>query len=149
MKTTQAMRGVVGVIVVLVIAGLVMNWVGDYRSASKSATPAKETPSGETTKTEDSSTGDAESGGDAASGDAGSSDGAAEQPAATKVVLVVEVDGLNFRKEPNSDSPAMRGLKKGERVTLLEDQGDWYKVLDEKDITGYITSNPSYTSKVK
>ena len=109
---------------------------------------SKETPSGETTKTEDSSASDPQAG-DATGGDTESTDGAAEKPAAPTVVLVVEVDGLNFRKEPNSDSPAMRGLAKGERVTLLEDQGDWYKVRDAKKVIGYITSNPSYTSKVK
>ena len=64
-------------------------------------------------------------------------------------VLIVSVDGLNFREQPDGQSKAIRGLSKGERVTLVATQGDWYKVEDSKGVIGYITSNPTYTEKPK
>jgi uncharacterized protein YgiM (DUF1202 family) len=147
MDTKRAIRAVIGLVVVLVLAGLVMNWVGDYRGASTmNGAPAKGAPSSESTKTGDSN---AAPEGGASTNDKPASGTAPEKPAAAKTVLIVDVDGLNLRGEPNGDAPAMRGLRKGERVELLEDQGSWYKVLDKNGDTGYITSNPSYTTKVK
>jgi uncharacterized protein YgiM (DUF1202 family) len=147
MNTSRAIRTIVGLVVVMALAGLVMNWVGDYRSAStKGSAPETSAQSSESTKSGDSDT--APSGG--TSGDQKpASETAPENPPAAKTVLVVDVDGLNFRAEPNADSPAIRGLRKGEKVGLLEDQGHWYKVVDKNGDTGYITSNASYTTRVK
>lgn len=143
-------RGAIGVVVVFALAGLVMNWVGDYRTASRShsstqqGTSSAESPNGGATTGSDS--GDSSNGTD---GSAGAAEPSAGQADGQQAIITVEVDGLNFRKEATADARAMRGLKKGEQVTLVEDLGDWYKVTDADGVTGYITSNPSYTTKTE
>lgn len=143
MSGKKVIRGVIGIVVVFALFFLVLNWVGDYRSASKKpVVPAKNTSSKTSTSTDADGKGSTPQeavveeqpadGGDTAIG-----------------ALIVEVDGLNFRKQPSGDSPAVRGLKKGERVDILEDLGDWYKVRDGNGEVGYITSNQSYTRSIK
>ena len=55
---------------------------------------------------------------------------------------------LNFRKEPDKDAAVIRGLKKGEKLVLIEEQSGWYRVKTSKGTEGWITASPSY-SKVE
>lgn len=144
MSGMKVIRGVAGVIVLLLLLFVVLNWFGDYRDAAGgSDAGAKGAGSTETTST--SETGDTSS----ETQEPPAEERPADETAAAKGVLVVEVDGLNFRKAASGDSAAMRGLKKGERVDLLEDLGDWFRVRDKDGTVGYITSNSSYTRSVE
>lgn len=118
-------------IVFFVVAG----WMNDYRDATQQReVPQGESPSAtETVEPSDETTKPAE----ASSGDT------VDAP----VVLVVKIDGLNFRKQPKSDGAPIRGLKQGEKVTLVAEEGSWLVVKDSKGVKGYISSNPQYTEE--
>lgn len=49
----------------------------------------------------------------------------------------VSSDGINFREEPNTDSKVLKTFLQNAQVTILEEQGEWYKVT-YKEQTGYI-----------
>lgn len=118
-------------VVFFVVAG----WLNDYQDA----TQQRETPQGESpTATET-----VEPSGEATKPAKASSGAKADAP----VVLVVKIDGLNFRKQPKSDGAPIRGLKQGEKVTLIGEEGSWLVVKDSKGVKGYISSNPQYTEE--
>jgi len=60
-------------------------------------------------------------------------------------VLIVTTDGLNFRVDPDATAKNLRGLKEGEKLTVVKKNGDWYQVKTATGETGWITDNPSYT----
>ena len=142
MNTVKIAKAVLGIAVVLVLFLIVANWWGDYRGAAagakagKGSTATSSTVTGGTSVSPESGMGN----------DSGATAGGTDAP---PQVLIVSVDGLNFREQPDGQSKAIRGLSKGERVTLVATQGDWYKVEDSKGVIGYITSNPTYTEKPK
>jgi len=72
-----------------------------------------------------------------------------EEAPAEEQVLEVLTDGLNFRVDPDATAKAIRGLQKGETVTVLNKNGGWYQVRTEQGDTGWITDNPSYTRTKK
>lgn len=121
--------------VLVIVFFVVTGWLGDYRQAtrqrevpqgeSQSATETQE-PSDEATQPVEAPT---------------------QDKAAEPVVLVVKIDGLNFRKQPKSDGAPIRGLKQGEKVTLVGEEGSWLVVKDSKGVKGYISSNPQYTEE--
>lgn len=49
----------------------------------------------------------------------------------------ISSSGINFRKEPNTDSEILRVFVQNASVKILEETGDWYKVT-YKDQTGYV-----------
>ena len=49
----------------------------------------------------------------------------------------VTVDLANLREEPNENSTILEQLTLNEEVEIVEQDGDWYKVIARK-ITGYI-----------
>jgi uncharacterized protein YgiM (DUF1202 family) len=134
MDLVKLAKAAVGVIIVIVLFIIVMNWWGDYRSAT-----AAKAGSGSTVTSSTANNGEASS--DSTSTTTDGSETNSNAPEA----LVVSVDGLNFRREPDSSAKTLRGLSKGERLTVLATEAGWYKVEDSKGVVGYITSNPSYT----
>jgi len=72
-----------------------------------------------------------------------------QEPVEDVQVLVVLTDGLNFREGPDNDSIAIRGLDKGEKVTVVKKDDGWYQVTTDQGETGWITDNPSYTRTEK
>ncbi len=134
MDWVKLTRAAVGVVVVAILFGLVANYIGNYREATRAGGSASS--SGTATPTPDGST-------------PSTSAADSSEPEASAQVLIVAVDGLNFRKEPSGQSRAMRGLSKGEKLTLLATEGDWFKVRDGNNVVGYITSNPAYTDVAK
>jgi uncharacterized protein YgiM (DUF1202 family) len=121
--TARLVKAVVGLVIVLVLLIMVSNWWGDYKSA------ASQLPSKPSTGTVD------------ASGTAGSKDGTATGSAKTGVVLI---EGLNFRAKPDATMDSIRGLKKGEKVTIIAIKGDWYQVKDSKGVDGWIAAKSQY-----
>jgi len=136
MDARRFLKTVIGLVVLVGLLMLVLNWWGDYRAAQRASASKRQI---ETTATPSPQS---------------SEETATDTPAspvesATKTVLVVQVPGLNFREEPSGTAKAYRGLKKGEKVVLLEQDGDWYKVEDVNGLVGYITANPAYTQKTQ
>lgn len=52
----------------------------------------------------------------------------------------VKADRLNVRKEPTTDSARIGYIDNGEKVKLVEDCGDWMKVLYTEGKEGYVSS---------
>jgi len=129
-------RAAVAVVVLVSLALIVRGWWRQYKSAPR--------PSQDTTQTAEPIAPTDTQGEEApaAAPEAGDT-------AAAPTVLVVRTDGLNFRVKPDSTSEAIRGLEKGETLTVVTKDGDWYQVKTAKGETGWITDNPSYTSVQK
>lgn len=60
----------------------------------------------------------------------------------------VTTDGINFRKEANTDSQVLRVLITNLKVNIIKEEGDWYKVT-YKDETGYILKKYVSEKEVK
>lgn len=118
--TERLFKGALGVIVVVVLLVTVTNWWGDYKREAARQPEKITTSTVESTKTS----------------------GASKSSSAT--VVVVLIDGLNFRKKPASDAATIRGLKKGEKLTLVSKAADWYQVKDSKGTVGYVAAKPQY-----
>ncbi|RJG15461.1 SH3 domain-containing C40 family peptidase [Paenibacillus thiaminolyticus] len=77
---------------------------------------------------------------------------AAEAPQAAATAQQVSANqtgniiaSVNLRKEPSTSSSAIRLMKKGEKVTILDKHNSyWYKVRDEKGNTGYMSTSSKY-----
>lgn len=120
MTASKLIRAALGVAVVIVLGIVVMNWWGDFRSAgSFKPTTTVTTPTG------------------------GASTSTTE---AVSGIAIVKIDGVNFRTKPSSSAKLIRGLKKGEEVTVVLKDGQWYKVEDSKGKTGWVTANGDYVT---
>ena len=117
----KLVKAVLGIVVVLVLASVVYNWWGDFKSASV-------TVAGTTTQTVNPG------GSQIATGSAGTTYG------------LIRIDGVNFRVSPNSTSKLIRGLKKGDKVVVLAKEGQWYKAKDTKGKTGWVTASSDYVA---
>jgi len=54
------------------------------------------------------------------------------------------IEGLNFRKAPDTNSVTIRGLKKGEKLVVVASKPDWYQVKDAKNTVGWIAAKSQY-----
>jgi uncharacterized protein YgiM (DUF1202 family) len=117
---SKLIRAALGVAVVIVLGIVVMNWWGDFRSAGsfKPTTTVTTPTGGASTSTTEAVTG----------------------------IAIVRIDGVNFRTKPSSSAKLIRGLKKGEEVTVVLKDGQWYKVEDSKGKTGWVTANADYVT---
>ena len=118
--TARLVKGILGVIVVVILFITVSNWWGDYKREAARQPGKVSTSTVESTKTSGASN------------------------ASTASVVVVLIDGLNFRKKPAADAATIRGLKKGEKLTLVSTTADWYQVKDSKGTVGYVAAKPQY-----
>ncbi|NTU71907.1 MAG: SH3 domain-containing protein [Coriobacteriia bacterium] len=114
-------RAGAGVVVVVVLGFVVMGWYNDFKSAQSAAPVASPTTTStvNTTLTADASV-------------AG--------------VGIAQIDGVNFRVKPSSSAKLIRGLKKGEEVTIILKEGQWYQVKDSKGKSGWVTANADYVA---
>jgi N-acetylmuramoyl-L-alanine amidase len=64
------------------------------------------------------------------------SSGQPKSPA--KRTATVQTDGLNLRGQPSTNSPVLGTLKLGTTLTILEQQGDWYRVQTPDGKTGWV-----------
>lgn len=137
MNTTglKVAKGIIAVIVLVVILFTVRGYLTDYREAPREdTTEPTQTVSPSDTQTEPQDDADTDEPTDADT---------------DPQRLTVTIDGLNLRTKPDSTAEAVRGLKKGEVVTVISKTGDWYEVSTEKDEEGFITDNPGYTKAAK
>ncbi len=56
--------------------------------------------------------------------------------------------GINFREEPNTDSKVLKVFAQNAKVTILSEEGDWYKVKNN-DQTGYVMKMYVSSKKVE
>ncbi len=125
------LRGVAALAALVVLIFVVWGYVSDFRDAGNTAPETTSTV--EPSQTPDGAKAAAE----------GAKEGAAESTAGK--VVIVTIDGLNFRTKPESDAKAIRGLEKGEKLTLVKTQDGWYQVKDAAGKVGWISSNPQYS----
>jgi len=117
----KMIRAAIGVVIVIVLGFTVLNWWNDYKSAAATKKVAVVTTTTGSTAPTVTVTG----------------------------IGVAKIDGVNFRTKPSSSAKLIRGLKKGEKVTVLMKEGTWYKVKDSKNKTGWVTANGDYVVLTK
>jgi len=142
-------RAGAGLIVVVVLAAMLGNWWGDYRTAAEQARRAKASAdaSGTTNATATASTVPTPSKSSAGKGSRVFTP--ATITSGTKVVIVL-IDGLNLRKTPEPDGASIRGLKKGETLIVVSEKTKgWYRARDEHGVLGWVSSNEAYTAVKK
>ena len=115
MSVAKLVRAAVGVVVVLVLGFVVMNMWNDYKVAAKNRPAAPATGSASTA------------------------------PSSTvSGAGVIKMSGVNFRTKPSSSAKLIRGMKEGEKVTILLKDGQWYKIKDSKGKSGWVTATGGY-----
>ena len=134
------LKAVGGLLVLVAILFTVLSFYGNYREAQEARNaPAETTATPEAAPAEET----AEEGEQPAEEQpAEGSDQPAEEGG--KVVIVV-IDGLNFRPEPSPDGAPIRGLAKNDRLTYLGTENGWYHVRDVEGTEGYVSANSQYT----
>ncbi|WP_429816896.1 SH3 domain-containing protein [Brevibacillus porteri] len=60
------------------------------------------------------------------------------QPSSSSQTATVKTDGLNLRSEPNTTSAIQATLPVGSKLTVLEKQGDWYRINTAAGKTGWV-----------
>ncbi|MFG0213233.1 SH3 domain-containing protein [Brevibacillus porteri] len=60
------------------------------------------------------------------------------QPSSSSQAATVKTDGLNLRSEPNTTSAIQATLPAGSKLTVLEKQGDWYRINTAAGKTGWV-----------
>lgn len=120
MSVMKIVRAGLGVVVVVALGFVVMNWWSDFKSASTNGNPSTSAPVQGSPSTVPTET--------------------------VTGIGVAKIDGVNFRTKPSSTAKLIRGLKKGEKVTILLKDGQWYQVKDSKGKTGWVTANADYVA---
>ncbi|KMZ41753.1 N-acetylmuramoyl-L-alanine amidase [Bacillus sp. FJAT-27238] len=60
------------------------------------------------------------------------------QPSSSSQTATVKTDGLNLRSEPNTSSAIQTTFPVGSKLTVLERQGDWYRIKAADGKTGWV-----------
>ena len=115
-RNAKIVRGVLGLIVVVALLIVVHNWYRQYKTAPRAVAVV-------TTSTVAAT--------------------ATASPASTQVVLVL-IDGLNFRSKPDATGTSLRGLKKGEKLVVVGKAGTWLHLQDSSGALGWVAYNPQY-----
>lgn len=127
----KAAAAAVGLVIVAVV---VMGYFGEYRAA-------KGTAGGEATRSVDA-TGASE---DSTLTGAGMNV-MSRTSGATPSWVIVQIEGLNLRTQPESDAEVIRGLSRNEKLRYVSGKTGWYQVTDKDGRTGWISSNPQYAT---
>lgn len=140
-------KAVAGAIVIIALLIVVNRWWGEFRSSAATA-PTNGTESsatgGEGASTGETSTQDSK---DAEKTDTQPQPDAkspADSKSSDKTVVIL-IDGLNFRESPSQDGNVIRGLDKGEKMTLVAEKSGWYQVKDSDDVEGWVYGSDKYT----
>ena len=144
-------RGVVAVVVAVALLWVAMGIVADYRQAKdlqKAKAAAKAAAQSEPETDTETATSDLLHP-DVTSEPATSGTKPGAVPAPKGSTVVVLVDGVNLRVEPDTKAKVIRGLKKGDELILVATEGDYYKVEYAKGKTGFVSSKPHFTKVVE
>ncbi len=135
-RLSKTLRATLGAMTLLVLVMVVQGWWRDYREASFRPAVSETTP---TVSADDATDSPGPREGEGREGDA---QPPAQQRQGTVRVLI---DGLNFRRRPAADAKPIRGLRKGEVLTVLSERAGWYEVRSADGTKGWVSSNPNYT----
>ena len=69
------------------------------------------------------------------------------KPTPTGKTIVVLVDGVNFRQRPSGSSGIITTLTKGAKLTLIEQEGDWFHASTDSGVRGWLTSSSQYVER--
>ena len=117
----KIIRAIAGIAVLAVLAVVVFNWWGDFKSAASSAVLISSTTT------------------------TGTGSPASFTASGTVTYGLVKTTGLNFRTKPMSaPTTFIRQLKKGDKLRVLAKDGTWYQVKDAKGRVGWVTADPTY-----
>ena len=58
----------------------------------------------------------------------------------------VGAEVLNMRLDPSTDSEVVGSVTESEKIEVVEDQGDWVKIVTEDGVYGYVSADYVYTS---
>lgn len=143
-------RSVAGVVVLIVLVSVVFRWWGQYLEMAREASSATATGSPAQRAAEAGAASQSEEDEKPVSAPDETPQQPAEEPADTgepQGTLEITTQGLNLRTEPDRGSASVRGLNRGEVVTLLAEQNGWYQVRDAQGAVGWISSNSSYSKR--
>ncbi len=130
--TLNIIKGVAALAILAILLLTVNNWWGDYRRAADAAVDGTATKTVTPTKPQKGSGGSSKTA------------SATSKPSQPDLVVVL-IDGLNFRVKPEAKAKVIRGLNRGERLVLLKKQGEWLLVQSAEGDEGWISSSPTYT----
>lgn len=137
--TIKLLKAVAAVVVLGVLFFTVLGYWRDFRSAARTESPGSQPATEAPPATSEEGSGEGQS------AEKPAEQSPADTPAAKPDVVIVLIDGLNFRTKPAGDAEVLRGLDKGEQLTLVKTQSGWYQVKDSDGKTGWISSNPDYS----
>jgi uncharacterized protein YgiM (DUF1202 family) len=139
----KAIRAAIGVVLLVVVVMVVLNYWGTYRSSKGSDPGSTETTASAEGTASTEATASPE-GGEAAEGEAAAAE--AEPSQGTVIVLI---DGLNFRTTPSKSGDLIAGLDKDTKLAYISTEDGWYKVRTSDGKTGYVSSSEQYTELQK
>lgn len=58
-----------------------------------------------------------------------------------RIGIVVNAPFVKIRKEPTGTSEALRSAQKGERIQIIGEEGDFFEVISEGNIRGYMVKH--------
>lgn len=130
-----------GLILAIVVFVVLMNILGDYRTAKRAQkrTPVKKTETGPSSSVTNTGRAPLNSPTSTTGGSTGSS------TAATGKVVIVVVDGVNMRSGPSTTAKIIKALKKNDRLTYLAAKNGYYQVVDKTETKGWVSANRDYT----
>lgn len=117
-RNAKIVRGIIGLVILVALIVLVNSWYRQFRTAPKAESRVATATVAATSTT-------------------------APAPANNTVVLVL-IDGLNFRVKPDATGTSLRGLKKGEKLVVVGKTGTWLHVQDNSGAVGWVVYNPQY-----
>lgn len=132
-------RALVAVVALLVVCSYAMGAVSKYRAAGTVSNAGTVQPGTAGAKPPTEA---AKSPTDSSKGETSKKKASAETDGP---VIVVKVDGLNFRREADKDSDVIRGLDEGERLKLIKEKDGWYKAEDKDGEQGWLYGSDQYS----
>ncbi len=133
-RSLRPIRAILGLAVLSIVFFMVFAWILDYRGGGSAVSdvPGVETTATVTPEGED------------ATGESTPSTEAAPEGASPSIIVVL-IDGLNFRKEPSGGADRIGGLDEGEKLELISTENGWHKVKDSDGTVGYVSASTQYT----
>jgi uncharacterized protein YgiM (DUF1202 family) len=129
-------RFVVPWIVLFVVVFVLVGVIGEYRAARESSS------SGSSASTETSGSIDTTTSEDQIQIPVEPTDGAVSGGQ----TVVVQIEGLNMRTKPTTDSEVIKRLPLGARLTLIGESIGWYQVQDDAGDEGWVAAGGQYTT---
>jgi len=69
------------------------------------------------------------------------------KPAPAGKTIVVLVDAVKFRQRASGSSRILSTLRKGAKLTFIEQQGSWFHASDADGVRGWLTSSSQYVKR--